>query len=67
MSDSYQLVPFQENDSIAEYYFKKIDILLIACSEFSIISDLVRKKFAVPVLDTLDLLANKIIKFSKEK
>ena len=46
---------------------KKIDILLIACSEFSIISDLVRQKFAVPVLDTLDLLANKIIKFSREK
>ena len=46
---------------------KKIDILLIACSEFSIISDLVRQKFAIPVLDTLDLLANKIIRFSKQE
>ena len=58
---------FALEEIVSKCDVKKIDILLIACSEFSIISDLVRKKFAVPVLDTLDLLANKIIKFSKEK
>ena len=43
---------------------QKPDFLLIACSEFSIISGLIRDKFSIPVIDTLDLLVEKIIKFS---
>ena len=44
MSDSYQLVPFKENDTIAEYYFKKIDILLPPKDNENLASEDMKKK-----------------------
>jgi len=44
----------------------QLDLILIACSEFSIVSDEIKRKFNIPVVDTLDILASRIVNFSKK-
>ena len=44
----------------------QLDLILIACSEFSIVSDEIKRKFNIPVFDTLDILASRIVNFSKK-
>ena len=44
----------------------QLDLILIACSEFSIVSDEIKRKFNIPVVDTLEILASRIVNFSKK-
>ena len=44
---------------------EEIDFTLISCSEFSVISNIVSQYFKNPVVDTLDILATKIVNFSR--
>ena len=44
----------------------QLDLILIACSELSIVSDEIKRKFNIPVVDTLDILASRIVNFSKK-